>query len=114
MLCHCDSIIPLVYTHFLKDTKNSLLVQCPNNKTFCCIYVKIDKNALDLYVKIGYYIDMFINSMYFILRISLVVALWAFIWKLLVPRTQLMRILRAAALVLGLLGILLLLRSTGL
>ena len=49
----------------------------------------------------------------FVLRIWLVVALWAFVWKFVEPRTQLMRILRAALLVFGLLGILAVLRIAG-
>jgi len=56
---------------------------------------------------------MFTDFISFILRISLIAALWAFVWKLLKPRTQLMRILRAAVLLLGLLGILVILRITG-
>ena len=61
----------------------------------------------------GYYMTMFTDFVSFVLRISLIVALWAFVWKLLEPRTQLMRILRAAVLLLGLLGILVILRITG-
>ena len=49
----------------------------------------------------------------FVLRISLVVMLWAFVWRLVEPRTQLMRILRAALLVLGLLAILAVIRVAG-
>jgi len=56
---------------------------------------------------------MFTDFISFILRISLIAALWAFVWKLLEPRTQLMRILRAAVLLLGLLGVLVVLRMTG-
>jgi hypothetical protein len=56
---------------------------------------------------------MFTDFISFILRISLIVALWVFVWKILEPRTQLMRILRAAVLLLGLLGILVVLRMTG-
>ena len=56
---------------------------------------------------------MFTDFVSLILRISLIAALWAFVWKLLKPRTQLMRILRAAVLLLGLLGILVILRITG-
>jgi len=56
---------------------------------------------------------MFTDFVSLILRISLIVALWAFVWKVLEPRTQLMRILRAAVLLLGLLGILVVLRMTG-
>ncbi len=69
--------------------------------------------GLTLYVKMGYYMSMFTNLISFILRISLIIAIWAFVWKLLEPRTQFMRILRAAVLLLGLLGILILLRITG-
>jgi len=68
---------------------------------------------LDALVKIGYCIFMFGDIVSFVLRISLIVALWAFVWRLLEPRTQLMRILRAAVLLLGLLGILVVLRMTG-
>lgn len=56
---------------------------------------------------------MFTNIISFILRISLIVVLWAFVWRLIQPRTQLMRILRAAVLLLCLLGILFILRNTG-
>lgn len=56
---------------------------------------------------------MFGDIVSFVLRILLIVALWAFVWRLLEPRTQLMRILRAAVLLLGLLGILVVLRMTG-
>ena len=56
---------------------------------------------------------MFRNVIFFILRISLIAALWASVWKLIEPKTQLMRILRAALLVLGLLVILVMLKATG-
>jgi len=49
----------------------------------------------------------------FVLRIWLVVALWAFVWRFVEPRTQLMRLLRAALLVVGLLGIWAVLKITG-
>jgi hypothetical protein len=68
---------------------------------------------LDVLVKIGYSIFMFGDFISLILRITLIVALWAFVWRLLEPRTQLMRILRAAVLLLGLLGVLVVLRMTG-
>lgn len=64
-------------------------------------------------VKMGYNVPMFTSFISFILRISLIVALWAFVWRFVEPRTQLMRILRAAVLLLGLLGVLFVLRSTG-
>lgn len=49
----------------------------------------------------------------FILRVSLIAVFWAFIWRFVEPRTQLMRILRAALLLLGLLCILSVLRIAG-
>jgi len=49
----------------------------------------------------------------FVLRIGLVVAFWAFVWRFVEPRTQLMRILRAALLVFGLLGIWAVLKIAG-
>jgi hypothetical protein len=52
------------------------------------------------------------NLVFFVLRISLIVALWASIWKFIEPKTQLMRVLRAALLVLGLLIILAMLKVT--
>ncbi len=71
------------------------------------------KKHLTLSVKMGYYMTMFTDFISFILRISLIVVLWVFVWKILEPRTQLMRILRAAVLLLGLLGVLVVLRMTG-
>ena len=61
----------------------------------------------------GYHKCMFRNIVFFVLRISLIVALWAFVWKFIEPKTQLMRVLRAALLVLGLLAILAMLKITG-
>ena len=49
----------------------------------------------------------------FVLRIGLVVALWVFVWRFVEPRTQLMRLLRAALLVVGLLGIWAVLKIAG-
>jgi len=48
-----------------------------------------------------------------VLRMGLIVAFWAIIWRSMEPRTQLMRVLRAAVLVLGLLGILAVVRIAG-
>ena len=56
---------------------------------------------------------MFRGLVFFILRLSLIVAVWAFVWKFIEPKTQLMRILRAALLVLGLLFILVMLKVMG-
>ena len=49
----------------------------------------------------------------FILRILLVVALWLFVWRFVEPRTQLMRVFRAALLVLFFLVVLVVLRVSG-
>lgn len=75
--------------------------------------VKIGHFLLDLYVKIDYLDYMFRSLVFFVLRISLIAALWASVWKFIEPKTQLMRILRAALLVLGLLVILAVLKITG-
>lgn len=68
---------------------------------------------LDLHVKIGYHTVMLRDIILFVLRLSLIVSLWAFVWKFIEPKTQLMRILRAALLVLGLLVVLTILKITG-
>jgi len=68
---------------------------------------------LDLKVNIGYYKYMLRSIVFFVLRISLIAALWAFVWKFVEPKTQLMRVLRAALLVLGLLAILAVIKITG-
>jgi hypothetical protein len=68
---------------------------------------------LTFLVKMGYNVSMFGSIVLFVLRIGLIAVLWAFIWQVVEPRTQLMRILRAALLLLGLLGILVVLRLTG-
>ncbi len=77
------------------------------------IYVKMGYFLLDLNVKIGYCEYMFRSLVFIVLRISLIAALWAFVWKFIEPKTQLMRVLRAALLVLGLLVILTMLKVTG-
>lgn len=53
------------------------------------------------------------SVLFFALRFSLVVAIWAFLWQHLEPRTQLTRILRAALLVLCLLGVMAVVKLTG-
>jgi hypothetical protein len=68
---------------------------------------------LDSDIKIGYCKYMFRDVVLFVLRISLIAALWAFVWKFIEPKTQLMRVFRAALLVLGLLVILAMLKITG-
>ncbi|UCE47613.1 MAG: hypothetical protein JSW47_18695 [Phycisphaerales bacterium] len=68
---------------------------------------------LDLGVKMGYFDYMMRSIVFFILRLSLVVTIWAFIWRYLEPRTQLMRIMRAALLLLCLLGVMAVVKLTG-
>jgi len=53
------------------------------------------------------------SIVFFVLRILLIAALWAFVWKFVEPKTQFMRVLRAALLVLGLLAILAVIKITG-
>jgi hypothetical protein len=65
-------------------------------------------------VKIDYNSDMSGNVLSFFVRIILILALWAFIWGFLKPRTQIMRVLRAALILLGMLAILAVVRFTGL
>ena len=64
-------------------------------------------------VKIGIIVFMFEGTLFFVLRLWLVTGLWIFVWWFLVPKTQLMRVFRAAVLVLGLLGALAVLRIAG-
>ena len=59
---------------------------------------------LDSNIKIGYSRTMFRSVLFFALRLSLIVTIWAFVWRVVEPRTQLMRIMRAALLLLGVLG----------
>ena len=61
---------------------------------------KIGK-MLALYVKIGYNLDMVYDLFYFGLRLVVVASFWIFIWKLIEPRNQLLKILRAGLLVAG-------------
>jgi len=68
---------------------------------------------LTQYVKIGYNLCMLRNILSLVLRIGLIAAIWGFVWRFVEPRTQLMRILRAALLVLGLLVIFAVLRIAG-
>ena len=68
---------------------------------------------LTLPVKIGYNAVVLSSIISFVLRIWLIVAFWAFIWGLVKPKTQMLRILRATLLLLGLLGILAALKIAG-
>ena len=56
--------------------------------------------------------SMLVSIANFILRLALIVTIWLFVWRYVEPKTQLMRILRAALLVLGLLGALAVMRIT--
>ena len=56
---------------------------------------------------------MFRTIVLFALRSSLIVVIWAFIWRYLEPKTQLMRIMRAALLALCMLGVMAFLKLTG-
>lgn len=77
------------------------------------LFVKMGKFDLIFYVKMVYNMCVFRQFLLFLLRMGLIAALWAFIWRVVEPKTQLMRILRAALLVLGLLGVLVVLRFAG-
>jgi len=63
--------------------------------------------------KIGYDVFMVNDVVSFVLRAGLVIAFWGVVWSSVKPRTQLLRICRAALLVLGLLGICAVLKLTG-
>ena len=75
--------------------------------------VKAGHFYLDLHVKIGYFRSMFRSILFFALRLSLIATTFAFVWRFVEPRTQLMRIMRAALLVLGLLAVLAVVKVTG-
>jgi hypothetical protein len=66
-----------------------------------------------LCAKMGYIGYMFRSVLIFALRLSLVAAIWALVWQVVEPRTQLMRIMRAALLLLGILGVLAVVRLIG-
>jgi hypothetical protein len=68
--------------------------------------VKMGKICLTHSVKVGYNVSVFGSFVYFVLRILLIATVWAFVWRLVEPRTQVMRILRATLLVLSLLFVL--------
>ena len=56
---------------------------------------------------------MFRSLIFFVLRILLITAVWSSIWRFVQPRTQMMRIFRAAMIVACLLGVLFVLRTAG-
>ncbi len=53
------------------------------------------------------------NILLVVLRLWIVIAVWAFVWELVEPKTQRLRILRAALLLVCLLVVLTLLRVAG-
>ena len=76
-------------------------------------YVKIGNISLTLHVKMGILTFMLLSIISFVLRISLIVVFWFFLWKFIEPRTLRMRLLRAALLVLGYACVLATLKITG-
>jgi hypothetical protein len=73
----------------------------------------LGKFDLTFFVKMGYNTPMFGGILLFFSRLLLVTAIFVFVWRFVEPRTQLMRILRAALLLLALLGTLAVLRIFG-
>jgi len=83
---------------------------------FCIVlvyYGKIGKFNLTFFVKMGYNTPMFGGILSFFSRLLLVAAIFGIVWRFVEPRTQLMRILRAALLLLALLGTLAVIRIFG-
>ena len=76
------------------------------------LYVKMGNLRLTPPAIIGYNNGMLRSFLSLALRISLIAAIWLLVWRLIRPRTQLMRILRAAFLLACLLVVLALLRVT--
>ncbi len=56
---------------------------------------------------------MLLDMLLFVLRLLLTTAICGFVWTVVKPRTQFMRIMRAALLVLCLFAVLLVLRGSG-
>ncbi len=75
--------------------------------------VKMGIFCLDFQVKIGYFYYMSMNFISLVLRILLVAVTCAFAWKFVEPKTQSLRILRAALLVLSLLAVLAVVKIIG-
>ncbi len=75
--------------------------------------VKIRKVQLALIVKIGYIVFMLHDGIVILLRVFLIALVWGFIWRYVRPKSQLMRVFRAALLVICLLGVLVFVRITG-
>ena len=53
------------------------------------------------------------DLLYFGLRLAVVVSFWVFIWKIIEPRSQLLKILRASLLVAGFIGFLFIIKAVG-
>ena len=87
--------------------RHKIISHSPANQS-----VNMSSFLLDFCVKIGYYVFMLVDIAHFILRLALIVMIWVFIWRHMRPRNQLMRILRAALLVLGMLGVLAVMKIT--
>ena len=64
-------------------------------------------------VKIGYNALMFADMISFFWRITLVLLAWIFIWNRIQPKTQSMRILRAALVLFAMLAILAVTKAIG-
>ena len=77
------------------------------------IRVNVGIYCLTCHVNIGYNIPMFGDIISFVLRILLIASLWLFVWRFVKPRSKLMRVLRAALLVLVLFAVLTALKATG-
>jgi len=75
--------------------------------------VKMESFGLTGIVKIGYTLNIMSDLLFFILKLSLVVVVSAFIWRLFEPKTQRARIFRAALLALALLVTLAVVQSIG-
>ena len=57
---------------------------------------------------------MIYDFLYFGLRLVVIVSLWMFVWKLIEPKNQLLKILRAGLLAAGFIGFLLIIKTVGL
>lgn len=76
------------------------------------LHVKMGNILLDLTVKIRYLNIMAGDALHFILRVLLIALIWFFVWRFVEPRTQLLRIVRAALLMLSLLAVLAVMKIT--
>ena len=76
------------------------------------LHVKMGNILLDLTVKIRYLNIMVGDALHFILRVLLIALIWFFVWRFVEPRTQLLRIVRAALLMLSLLAVLAVMKIT--